>query len=65
MGSLGAAARVGLSGLRTWAIDCVVIRAPGELVYTAWDIRGFALDLGADGPPFVWDEERRAQLNAL
>jgi len=32
-----------------------------ELVYTAWDIRAFALDLGDEGPPFVWDEERRAQ----
>jgi hypothetical protein len=24
----------------------------------------FALDLGYDGPPFVWDENRRAQLRA-
>ena len=24
----------------------------------------FARDLGYDGPPFVWDEERRAQLRA-
>ncbi len=30
----------------------------------AWDIRAFALDLGDEGPPFVWDEERRAQLRA-
>jgi hypothetical protein len=35
-----------------------------ELVYTAWDIRAFARDLGDEGPPFVWDEERRAQLRA-
>ena len=35
-----------------------------ELVYTAWDIRAFAQDLGDEGPPFVWDEERRAQLRA-
>ena len=30
-----------------------------ELTYTAWDIEAFARDLGDDGPPFVWDEERR------
>jgi len=35
-----------------------------ELTYTAWDIQAFALDMGYDGPPFVWDEERRAQLRA-
>ena len=35
-----------------------------ELTYTAWDIRAFAQDMGYDGPPFVWDEERRAQLRA-
>ena len=36
----------------------------GVRVCTAWDIRAFALDLGDEGPPFVWDEERRAQLRA-
>ncbi len=30
-----------------------------ELVYTAWDIKQFAEDLGYRGSPFVWDEERR------
>jgi hypothetical protein len=35
-----------------------------ELVYTAWDIKPFAEDLGNDGPPFVWDEDRRALLRA-
>ncbi len=35
-----------------------------KLVHTAWDIRAFARDLGDEGPPFVWDEERRAQLRA-
>jgi hypothetical protein len=30
-----------------------------ELTYTAWDLTMFALDLSYDGPPFVWDEERR------
>ena len=30
-----------------------------ELTYTAWDMESFALDLGDDGPPFRWDEERR------
>ncbi len=35
-----------------------------ELTYTAWDLQPFARDLGYDGPPFRWDEERRARLRA-
>jgi hypothetical protein len=35
-----------------------------ELTYTAWDLAGFAKDLGYDEPPFRWDEERRAYLRA-
>ena len=33
-----------------------------ELTYTAYDLEGFAQDLGYDGPPFPWAEERRHQL---
>jgi hypothetical protein len=33
-----------------------------ELNYTSWDLAPFARDCGYDGPPFVWDEERRFQL---
>lgn len=33
-----------------------------ELSYTAWDLEPFALDLGYNGPPFIWDEERRFQI---
>ena len=33
-----------------------------ELTYTARDLDGFARDLGWDGPPFRWDEERRFLL---
>ncbi len=40
-----------------------------ELTYTAWDLAGFARDLGYNGPPFRWDEERRflirCELDAL
>lgn len=40
-----------------------------ELTYTAWDMGPFARDLGDDGPPFRWDEDRRfhmrAELDAL
>ncbi len=40
-----------------------------ELCYTANDLKGFAEDMGYDGPPFPWDEERRlhlrCQLDAL
>lgn len=35
-----------------------------ELTYTAEDLRLFAEDMGYDGEPFVWDEERRFQLRA-
>ena len=33
-----------------------------ELTYTALDLKGFAQDLGYDGPPFPWDAERRHRL---
>jgi len=33
-----------------------------ELTYTAWDIEPFAKDIGWDGPPFRWDEDRRFLL---
>jgi hypothetical protein len=35
-----------------------------ELVYTARDMQPFAWDMRCDGPPFAWDEERRAHLRA-
>lgn len=35
-----------------------------ELVCTADDLAGFARDLGYEGPPFRWDEARRAQIRA-
>ena len=35
-----------------------------ELVYSAYDMTPLAGDLGDDGAPFVWDEERRAQIRA-
>ena len=40
-----------------------------ELVYTAWDVRPFAVSLNYVGPPFRWVDERRslicAELDAL
>ncbi len=40
-----------------------------ELTYTAWDLQPFAQDVGYDGPPFIWDDERRflmrCELDAL
>ena len=44
----------------TW-VEMIVPRAL-ELTYTAWDLQPFAQDLGYEGPPFVWDEERRHRL---
>ena len=35
-----------------------------ELTYTAWDLRAFAADMGMDGAPFRWDEDRRAVIRA-
>lgn len=35
-----------------------------ELTYTAWDLTAFARDLGHQGPPFVWNPQRRLHLRA-
>ena len=35
-----------------------------ELTYTSFSLAPFAHDLGFDGPPFRWDEDRRAFLRA-
>ncbi len=35
-----------------------------ELTYTSHSLAPFARDLGHDGPPFTWDEDRRAILRA-
>ncbi len=50
----------------TFTIDLLNLIAPRvlELTYTAHDLAPFARDLGYDGPPFIWDEERRAHLRA-
>jgi hypothetical protein len=45
--------------LQDWVDDRV-----DELIFTAWDMAPAALDLGDDGPPFVWDPSRRAVLRA-
>jgi len=50
-------------GLASWSSDQTISEwlRPRvlELTYTAWDLAAFARDLGYDGPPFRWDEERR------
>ena len=35
-----------------------------ELTYTSHSMAALALDLGYDGPPFTWNEERRVLLRA-
>jgi hypothetical protein len=35
-----------------------------ELTYTSHSLAPFARDLGYEGPPFTWDEDRRAHLRA-
>lgn len=32
------------------------------MIYTAWDLEPYARDLGYEGPPFPWDEDRRHRL---
>jgi hypothetical protein len=44
-------------------ISYIVSRAL-ELTYTSNSMMPFARDLGYDGPPFAWNEDRRAQLRA-
>ena len=35
-----------------------------ELTYTSHSLAPFACDLGHEGPPFIWDQDRRARLRA-
>jgi N-6 DNA Methylase len=55
-------------GLCPWQPDLTIGQwlAPRilELTYTAWDLAGFAADIGYSGAPFRWDDERREQLRA-
>lgn len=44
-------------------LDFIVPRVL-ELTYTSHAMAPFARDLGYDGPPFPWDEDRRAHLRA-
>jgi hypothetical protein len=44
-------------------LDFIVARVL-ELTYTSHSMASFAHDLGYDGPPFTWDEHRRALLRA-
>ena len=43
--------------IRDWLLPRVL-----ELTYTTWDLKAFAEDCGDDGPPFIWDPERRVHL---
>ncbi|MCL4821588.1 MAG: N-6 DNA methylase [Vicinamibacteria bacterium] len=53
----GDAAFLDTPTVSTWITTRVL-----ELVYTTWDLQPFARDLGYEGPPFVWDSERRFTL---
>ncbi len=43
--------------VRQWLLARIL-----ELTYTAWDLQPFARNCGDDGPPFIWDLDRRFQL---
>ncbi len=51
-----------------WIGEYILPRAL-ELIYTSHSLAPFARDLGYDGPPFIWDEQRRfyirCELDAL
>jgi hypothetical protein len=49
---------------RYGAHDRYIIERVLELSYTSNALRGFARSLGYEGPPFKWDEDRRATLRA-
>ncbi len=51
-----AAWHLGIS-VRDWMLPTIL-----ELTYTAWDIQPFARDCGDEGPPFIWDPDRRFRL---
>jgi hypothetical protein len=45
--------------------DCAfIVPRVLELSYTSHSMRPFAMDLGFTGPPFGWDEDRRALIRA-
>jgi hypothetical protein len=35
-----------------------------ELVYTSWEMQPFALDMGYNGEPFIWNPNKRALIRA-
>ncbi|MGW1196371.1 Eco57I restriction-modification methylase domain-containing protein [Streptomyces sp. NPDC002536] len=35
-----------------------------ELIYSSWEMQPLAQDLGDAGAPFIWNEDRRAQIRA-
>jgi hypothetical protein len=45
--------------LPDWTYAELIVPRVLELTYTAHDLEPFARDLGYEGPPFRWDEERR------
>lgn len=49
---------------REWRLDSWVSKRMLELVYSSWDMRAFAEDVGDVGSPFVWDEERRFAIRS-
>lgn len=41
-----------------------IVKRVLELTYTSHSMAAFARDVGYDGPPFAWDEDRRALIRA-
>ena len=51
------------SSYNAFALSFIVPRVL-ELTYTSHSMAPFARDLGYNGPPFLWNEDRRALLRA-
>ncbi|MDB4368358.1 N-6 DNA methylase, partial [Mariniblastus sp.] len=45
--------------IQSYAKNSFVLLLSCELLFSAWDMELFAREVGYDGPPFHWDEERR------
>ena len=54
--------QIPLVGLDTQGVCRWVEPIALELCFTAWDMASLARDLGYSGPPFRWNDERRARL---
>ncbi|WP_017557089.1 Eco57I restriction-modification methylase domain-containing protein [Nocardiopsis baichengensis] len=44
--------------------ESFVVSRVAELTYTSWSLEGFARDIGMEGSPFIWNNERRMVMRS-